>query len=281
MNGELSEPYAMEKGVPQGDPLSCLLFNLYIDSLSRYLKSRPDLQGVSAFGGGISLLHLLYADDLIGFAESASELQRILSYVEQWSAAWGMKLNTGVGKTEAMLVDTEDLAPLPAALPLHLSDGRLVLWTARYRYLGYYLRSDLRDDDAVAFLFSHLDYLWNSHFIHNGLVRHASAAFQTQFYSTMVQGSLRHLRALTSISSADAVKLDAVLLRHIRKIFDLERGRHQSIWCPLLEPCSRGTPCTHRSTSASTSSCVSLVIPSRFQLVCLDSPKRTLRWVWL
>ena len=224
VNGELSEPYAMEKGVPQGDPLSCLLFNLYIDSLSRYLKSRPDLQGVSAFGGGISLLHLLYADDLIGFAESASELQRILSYVEQWSAAWGMKLNTGVGKTEAMLVDTDDLAPLPAALPLHLSDGRLVQWTARYRYLGYYLRSDLRDDDAVAFLFSHLDYLWNSHFIHNGLVRHASAAFQTQFYSTMVQGSLRHLRALTSISSADAVKLDAVLLRHIRKIFDLERS---------------------------------------------------------
>ena len=223
VNGALSEPYAMEKGVPQGDPLSCMLFNLYIDSLSRYLKSRPDLQGISAFGGGISLLHLLYADDLIGFAENAAELQRILCYVENWSTAWGMKLNAGVGKTEAMLVDTEDQAPFPGALPLHLSDGRLVHWTSRYRYLGYYLRSDLRDDDAVGFLFSHLDYLWNCHFVHNGLVRHASATFQTQFYGTMVQGSLRHLRALTSISSSDAVKLDTKLLGHIRQIFNMKR----------------------------------------------------------
>jgi len=224
VNGELSEPYAMTKGVPHGDPLSCLLFNLFIDSLSRFLKSRPDLQGVSAFAGGVTLQHLLYADDLIGFANSIEELQRLLSYVEQWSSAWGMKLNTGIGKTEVMLVDADCRAPLPVALPLHLSDGRLVHWTARYRYLGYYLRSDLRDDDAVEFLFSHLDYLWNVHFVHNGLVRHASATFQMQYYSTMVQGSLRHLRALTSLSAADATKLDKMLLAHIRRIFGMRQA---------------------------------------------------------
>ena len=221
VNGELSDPYAMSKGVPQGDPLSCLLFNLYFDSLSRFLKSRPDLPGVTAFGGGITLQHLLYADDLLGLADNPAELQRVLSYVELWADAWGMALNAGIGKTEAMLIEADGQAPLPAARPLCLGDGRLVLWTARYRYLGYYLRSDLRDDDAVSFVFSHLDYLWNVHFLGNGLVRHASAAFQMQYYGTMVQGSLRHLRALTTISAADAVKLDSKLLGHIRYIFDM------------------------------------------------------------
>jgi hypothetical protein len=221
VNGELSEPYGMTKGVPQGDPLSCLLFNLYIDSLSRFLKSCPDLQGVSSFGDGITLQHLLYADDLIGLSENAAELQRLLTYIERWAAAWGMKLNTGIGKTEAMLIDADNHTLLPVALPLTLSDGRYVQFTLRYRYLGYYLRSDLRDDDAVDFLLSHLDYLWNAHFVHNGLVRHASAAFQMQYYSTMVQGSLRHLRALTAISAADAVKLDKKLLAHIRIIFKM------------------------------------------------------------
>ena len=224
VNGELSPSYAMSKGVPQGDPLSCLLFNLFFDSLSRFLKSRPDLPGISAFNGGITLQHLLYADDLLGLASSPAELQRVLDYVKEWADAWGMELNTGVGKTEAMLVDTSAAhdAALPA--PLLLNDGRHVQWTRRYRYLGYYLRSDLRDDDAVEFLFTHLDYLWNDHFVHNGLVRHASAAFQMQYYSTMVQGSLRHLRALTTISAADAKRLDTKLLGHIRTIFAMEQS---------------------------------------------------------
>ena len=134
-----------------------------------------------------------------------------------------MEINTGVGKTEAMLVDTA-VPPAPAPPALQLNDGRAVQWTPRYRYLGYYLRSDLRDDDAFEFLLSHLDYLWNVHFIHNGLVRHASAAFQMQYYSTMVQGSLRHLRALTTISAKDAATLETRLHGHISCILGMQRS---------------------------------------------------------
>ena len=234
VNGELSEPYPISKGVPQGDPLSCLLFNLYIDSLSRFLKSRPDLQGVTAFAGGITVQHLLYADDLVDLAASRAELQRLLTYVKQWADAWGMTLNTGVGKTEAMLVDTDvpvppadapgGAAPAAGAQPLTLDDGRQVRWTNRYRYLGYHMRADLRDDDSAKFLLSHLDYLWHSNFISSGLVRHASAAFQMQYYGTMVQGSLRHLRALTTLSSSDAHALEKKLLGHIRMIFNMRIG---------------------------------------------------------
>jgi hypothetical protein len=78
VNGLLSAEYPMSKGVPQGDPLSCLLFSLFIESLSRYLKSKDDLDGVTAFNGMLKLLLLLYADDLVVFANSPAELQRAL-----------------------------------------------------------------------------------------------------------------------------------------------------------------------------------------------------------
>ena len=221
VNGELSESFPMMKGVPQGDPLSCLLFNLFIDSLSRFLSSRPDIPGVSAFNGGIVLQHLLYADDLVCLAGSADELQRMLDYVKQWADAWGLELNTSVGKTEAMLIDADAAFEPAQQPPLVLNDGRNVRWTQSYRYLGYMLRCDLRDNDAVAGMLKHLDYLWQTHFIRNGVVRHASAAFQMQFYCTMVQGSLRNLRALTSLYADDVEKLETTLRRHLGTIFNM------------------------------------------------------------
>jgi hypothetical protein len=212
----------MSKGVPQGDPLSCLLFNLFIDSLSRFLASRPDLPGVTAFGGGVRLQHQLYADDLVGLASSPAELQLMLQYVKQWADAWGMQLNTSAGKTEAMLVNADAPHAPPQLPPLRLDDGREVQWTPSYRYLGYALRSDLRDTDAVAGMLKHLDFLWCSHFQKNGLVRHASAAFQMQFYGTMVQGSLRNLRALTTLYADDIERLEVLLRRHLSTIFNLK-----------------------------------------------------------
>ena len=222
VNGELSAPFGMSKGVPQGDPLSCLLYNLFTDSLSRYLKSRPDIPGVTAFGGGITLQHQLYADDLACLAESLEELQRALCHVKAWADAWGMEINTSIGKTEAMLVDADAPNSDPSLLPpLRLDDGRIVCWASSYRYLGYALRSDLRDTDAVDSMLNFLGFLWNAHFERNGVVRHASAAFQMQFYSTMVQGSLRNLRALTSLYTADIAALETTLRRHISQIFNL------------------------------------------------------------
>jgi len=91
---------------------------------------------------------------LLGFAGSAAELQRLLSYVKQWAGDVGLALNTGPGKTEAMCVDAgaRDI-PVGVLQPLQLDDGRVVQWTTQYRYLGYHLRSDLSDEGAVQFLF--------------------------------------------------------------------------------------------------------------------------------
>ena len=52
VNGELSEPIPYEAGVPQGDPLSCLLFLVFLESLSRYLVAH--LRASTRWGCGSS-----------------------------------------------------------------------------------------------------------------------------------------------------------------------------------------------------------------------------------
>jgi len=93
----------------------------------------------------IRLLLLLYADDLVVFADSSAELQRALSYIREWSMAWRMPVSTGAGKTEALLWSTMMPQP-PCPAPLQYAPGVLIQWVDTYKYLGYVTRRDLRDD---------------------------------------------------------------------------------------------------------------------------------------
>ena len=98
INGVLSLPYKVTCGVRQGDPLSCLLFNLAIEPLANLLRSSPDLEGLQVPGIKGKLIVSLYADDTtVYLAESDSYivLQKILS---NWCLASGAKFN--LQKTE-------------------------------------------------------------------------------------------------------------------------------------------------------------------------------------
>jgi hypothetical protein len=223
VNGALSAEYPMAKGVPQGDPLSCLLFSLFIESLSRFLKSRPDLSGASAFGDQIRLLLLLYADDLLILADSAAELQRALYYIKEWSEAWRMPISTGAGKTEALLMSTVVPRPVCPA-PLQFSPGVFIQWGDGYKYLGYLTRADLKDDDATARLKEHMEFMWNAKFVHSGIVRRASPTFQLQYFACLVQGALQYLRSLTVCNVTLSAALESCLSSYHRDIFRLPSG---------------------------------------------------------
>ena len=92
-NGSSVDSWNQQLGVGQGDILSPLLFNLFIDSLSRYLNT-PDslLDGVTVGEGNediaITLNHILYADDLAAISGSREGLERLGTRVTQWCAQW-------------------------------------------------------------------------------------------------------------------------------------------------------------------------------------------------
>ena len=124
VNGELSPTFRVTRGVRQGDPLSCLLFDLAIEPLACMLRSSPNLKGFSIPGIMQKVIVTLYADDTTVFlssADSYTELERILS---QWCLASGAKFN--LEKTEVVPVGSpEHRAKVASTRCIHNSDPPL------------------------------------------------------------------------------------------------------------------------------------------------------------
>ena len=63
INGKLSPPFKITRGVRQGDPLSCALFNLAIEPLACTLRDDPTLAGISIPGFEEKIIISMLADD--------------------------------------------------------------------------------------------------------------------------------------------------------------------------------------------------------------------------
>ena len=83
-------------GVRQGDPLSPSLFSLYINDLALELENMN--LGVEIGDEIVNIL--LYADDLVIFAENEIGLQLMLNKCTEWCHQW--RLNINVDKTKVM-----------------------------------------------------------------------------------------------------------------------------------------------------------------------------------
>ena len=94
----MSEEYQPNVGIRQGDCLSPLIFNLFINDLSEDLQN-----GVSdpVTIGEISLTHLLFADDLMLMSRSPTGLQGVLNSLHKYCERW--KLNVNLKKTKVII----------------------------------------------------------------------------------------------------------------------------------------------------------------------------------
>ena len=102
INGGYSPRFSLRRGVRQGDPLSCLLFNVSIEPLAMRLRKVV---------GGLSLHELppakvaLYADDINLFLLERDSVPVLASCLEVTSLAIGSKFN--LDKTDVKPVGTE------------------------------------------------------------------------------------------------------------------------------------------------------------------------------
>lgn len=109
----------MERGVPEGSPLSPWLFNFFINPLAGRIEAWVD----GDFENAVNL----FADDIILLAPTASKMQGLLSICEDFASRNG--LEWGVTKCHALRAEE---AP---ATPLYL-DGNELKYCASAEYLG-------------------------------------------------------------------------------------------------------------------------------------------------
>ena len=135
----LSFPVA--NGVRQGGILSPLLFNIYMDDLSKTLNQAK----VGCMFNGTCFNHLMYADDMVLIAPSIRALQVLLSNCESYGESHDIIYN--VRKSVCMC-----FIPKGANLnfdPCFLLAGRILDCIKTYKYLGVHITCDLKDNTAI------------------------------------------------------------------------------------------------------------------------------------
>ena len=228
VNGALSEPLPVKMGTGQGDVPAPLYFNIFINLLALYIKSLPNVSGVTIVGFAIKII--MFADDVNNPTTSYAATQVVLTATNKWSDAWGMKINVKPGKTEGMaffspqaITKGEHLIPLE---PLQFtSDGvtHLVKWTTNYQYLGYPLtpsmpnkaHGDMRGRMMVAYarLFGYNVTLW-----------HTNPVLRDQLFKAFVIGSVSYLMPLVRPVQNAIDSINAAIFPYIRRSLGLGKS---------------------------------------------------------
>ena len=216
IDGALSEEFPLESGVPQGSVMSPILFNLFIEPLSRYLGSHPNYHGATiradtargrAAGdnGTFTLRHLLYCDDLTAMATSTAQLQILANAISRWCTAWGMKANLKEGKTEIMYFPgrgTTECYPRPVYY-----NGSAIGYTSEYRYLGFPLRSDLDRTHFTAQQIARVATATTRYLRHNPMRHRLALHTQRQIANTLVHGQTTYC---TAVAVRPHTELDSI-----------------------------------------------------------------------
>jgi exonuclease III len=137
----LSEFFTVCNGVRQGGILSPLLFNVYMNDLSTCLNTH----NIGCAISGITINHLMYADDLVLLAPSLSGLQKLIKECEDYGRAHDVKFNAK--KSALVYFITSFLRKI--TLPSLYLNGCTLSVVKSVKYLGHLLSSDFSDDDDI------------------------------------------------------------------------------------------------------------------------------------
>jgi Reverse transcriptase (RNA-dependent DNA polymerase) len=84
INGNFSEPYQVTREVRQGDPLSCLLFNLAIEPMACLIRRNPNIKGFEILNAQEPLKINLFADNTVVYLNENNKFKELQNSLDQW-----------------------------------------------------------------------------------------------------------------------------------------------------------------------------------------------------
>jgi ribonuclease HI/exonuclease III len=105
VNGVLPKPIKVERGVRQGDPMSCLLYNFSIEPLAILLR-KSELKGIEVPGLREKILVTLFADDTLVYMGKDDSMKVLDKIIEEFCKASTAKFN--IEKTEYLPIGTKE-----------------------------------------------------------------------------------------------------------------------------------------------------------------------------
>ncbi len=105
INGILSKAYRIFRGVRQGDPLSCLLFDLAIEPLSAMIR-KSDIRGFGIPRSDEILKAVLFADDTTVYLSDGDDFSVLQGVLDTWCSAAKARFN--ISKTEIIPIGHPD-----------------------------------------------------------------------------------------------------------------------------------------------------------------------------
>ena len=122
----LSGMFKSDIGVYQGDVLSPILFNMYIDDVTQQFDSKCDPATI----GDMHVSSLLYADDIVLLSTTEEGLQSSVQKLSAFCKEWDLKIN--VSKTKVIVFNRGGkLINIKITL-----DGQVLESAESYKYLG-------------------------------------------------------------------------------------------------------------------------------------------------
>ena len=119
INGMLSKPYKVKRGVRQGDPLSCLLFNIAIEPLACDIRNDQNIKGIKIPGLEHTIKIKLFADDTNIFLSKKDRADKIQESLNTWCESSGARFNIekmeiipmGSEKHRKKIIDSRKINP--------------------------------------------------------------------------------------------------------------------------------------------------------------------------
>lgn len=104
INGVISPPFKVSRGICQGDPLLCLLFNIAIGLLANMLCQTNTLNVSKIPGVDECLIVTLFANDTTVYLRQNDNIGKLFKILNRWCIASGAKFN--IKKTVVLPIST-------------------------------------------------------------------------------------------------------------------------------------------------------------------------------